>query len=164
MASDRETTTARKAALAIQREKAIALRLAGLGYAATGQKLGISTAAAFRAVDYVLKQSAKHRAEAAETILDGELERLDRLQVAAWARAIAGDVDAIRACLSVLTHRAKLLGLEAPTKVEVRAEDVRRAFHGVTEATVRVLLERLPKDQADPIIEALRDEWSRVDL
>lgn len=48
--------------------------------------------------------------------------------------------------------------------VEVRVEDVRRAFHSITEATVRVLLERLPVESANSIIEALRDEWSRVDL
>ena len=43
-------------------------------------------------------------------------------------------------------------------------EDIRRVFHDVAAVTVRTLLERLPRETADPIIEALRDEWSRVEL
>lgn len=160
----RETTTARKAALGIQREKAIALRLAGLGYAAIGQKLGISTAAAFRAVDYVLKQSAKHRAEAGATILDAELERLDRLQTAGWSRALNGDPESIRACLAVITQRAKLLGIEAPNRLEVTTTEVAKAFERAGSETVRIICERLDPETAAGIVEALRDAWSRLEL
>ena len=58
-------------------------------------------------------------AEANEFNRSEELERLDRLQVALWNRAIKGDEKAIRTVLRIMELRAKILGLFAPVKSQV---------------------------------------------
>jgi hypothetical protein len=47
-----------------------------------------------------------------ESILALELARCDRLQAACWEEAMLGDPKAIDSSIKVMTHRAKLLGLE----------------------------------------------------
>src|SRR4029077_5628141 len=52
-----------------------------------------------------------------------ELAKLDRLEMAAWNRALGDGEDADRAAATILkcvNQRAKLLGLEAPAAVDVR--------------------------------------------
>ena len=40
-----------------------------------------------------------------------ELQRLDRLQVALWPKALEGDVSAIQGTLKIIDQRCRLLGL-----------------------------------------------------
>jgi hypothetical protein len=58
-------------------------------------------------------------AEANEHNRSEELERLDRLQVALWNRAVKGDDKAIRTVLRIMELRSKILGLHAPVKSQV---------------------------------------------
>ena len=50
-----------------------------------------------------------------------ELDRLDRVQRAVWAKALTGDDKAIDKLLKIMEHRAKYLGLYAPAKVQVES-------------------------------------------
>lgn len=43
-----------------------------------------------------------------------EVRRLDALQVRLWDAAMAGDVEAVSACLSIILARVKVLGLAEP--------------------------------------------------
>lgn len=57
--------------------------------------------------------------ESVDEIRDLELDRLDRIQRAFWTPAIVDrDKRAAEVVLKVMDRRAKLLGLEAPTKVQ----------------------------------------------
>jgi hypothetical protein len=47
-----------------------------------------------------------------------EIDRLDRLQFAIWERAKEGDIKAIDAVLRILDRRVRILGLDAPTKIQ----------------------------------------------
>jgi hypothetical protein len=47
-----------------------------------------------------------------------ELDRLDRLQRGIWERAKDGDIRAIDAVLRIIDRRARLLGLDAPQKIQ----------------------------------------------
>lgn len=47
-----------------------------------------------------------------------EVDRLDRLQFAIWERAKDGDIKAIDAVLRILDRRTRILGLDAPTKIQ----------------------------------------------
>jgi len=47
-----------------------------------------------------------------------EVDRLDRLQFAIWDRAKEGDIKAIDAVLRILDRRTRILGLDAPTKIQ----------------------------------------------
>lgn len=47
-----------------------------------------------------------------------EIDRLDRLQFAIWERAKEGDIKAIDAVLRILDRRVRILGLDAPSKIQ----------------------------------------------
>jgi hypothetical protein len=51
-----------------------------------------------------------------------ELERMDAMIVALWPKVEKGDVQSVQAALGVMTRRAKLLGLDAPSKQESKNE------------------------------------------
>jgi len=53
-----------------------------------------------------------------EELRDFELDRLDRMQLAIWEKAKNGEYKAIQTVLSILDRRTRILGLDAPTKVQ----------------------------------------------
>jgi hypothetical protein len=100
----------------IRSVRAIELRAGGATYAAIAKELGCSTGAAFNAVDRGLRRWVK---EPLDTVVTMELQRLDALLRAFWSRAVGGDVDAAAFVLKVLERRARMLGLDAPKKLDV---------------------------------------------
>jgi hypothetical protein len=102
-------------ALIEKRRKALRLRKAGMGYESIASKVGYSNAgAAYKAVQAALKATIQEPADDVRTL---EIERLDRLMLALWKLALEGESDAIDRVLKIMDRRAKLLGLDAPTKV-----------------------------------------------
>lgn len=97
--------------------KAVDLKLAGASYRAIGERLGVSHGQVERDVALVLDRML---AEPVARMRALHLARLERLLLAAWPRATAGDLDAIDTCRRLLDSVAKLLGLDEPAKVDVR--------------------------------------------
>ena len=61
--------------------------------------------------------------ESLDELRDLELERLDRLQRSYWkAAVIDGDKKAAEFVLKVIAQRTKLLGLDAPQRIDVQQE------------------------------------------
>lgn len=111
---------AQRAKTAQRRTQAIQLALAGLGWDAIADKLDYSSRqAAHKDVQRALAQRLAEQTEAADELRAVELMRLDRLQAAAWPKAVGGDLKAIETCLKIIVERRKLLGLDAPAKLEV---------------------------------------------
>lgn len=54
----------------------------------------------------------------ADELRTAELDRLDRLQLAAWPNAMRGDNKSILTIVRLMERRAKLLGLDMPLKIE----------------------------------------------
>ena len=103
-----------------RRLRALELRAAGYSYAQIAQMLGYRCKAAawyavHQAIQSVEREEAKH-------LLAIELERLDTAQRAIWDKVQAGDVSAVRALVSIVQTRARLLGLGSQT-VKVGLED-----------------------------------------
>jgi hypothetical protein len=135
---DRIAATARQV-------EALQFRARGLPYEAVGEALGITKQAAFKLVDRALRATLREAGEQVRTL---ELDRLDRLQVAAETVLAArhymlyqGEVvsrtdpqtgqtaelvddgpalSAVRTLLAVAERRARLLGLDAPAKVDMQ--------------------------------------------
>lgn len=104
-----------------RRKMVVALRLAGLPWEEIAERAGVSSAAAAR-VDYTRARD-KSIAElnaSVEELRSVEVDRLDRLQAALWPRAVGGDIKAVDSCVRIIERRAKMLGLEAPTKVDLQ--------------------------------------------
>ena len=96
--------------------EALRLRLAGHTYAALAEMLDYANAG------HCQKQIAKClleiTREPAKELMELELKRLDEMFIPAYTRAIAGGgPKAIQSCLHIMERRARLLGLDRPTKI-----------------------------------------------
>jgi hypothetical protein len=110
---------AQQAKTAERRQKAIAMRLAGADWDTIAARLGYaSKGAACTDVTRAMEKAAAEALRDADVLRHIELSRLDRLQVGLWTRAAGGELDAIGTVLSIIDRRVRLLGLNAPVKVE----------------------------------------------
>lgn len=130
---------AQRAATAQRRRQAIALRLAGADLQTIADRLGYAGRAAVcvdlrRAHDVALAD-ASHDLETWRAL---ELARLDRLQAAVWADALAGNVRAVDAAVRIIDRRCRLLGLDAPQRHEVITMGAIEAEIGRLEAELGV--------------------------
>ena len=96
-----------------RRRQAVELRKAGATYERIGAKLGVSAQAAWKAVDKALAATKRATSEAAETVRQIELSRLDAMQAGLWLTAIKGNHGAVDRVLRIMERRARYLGLDA---------------------------------------------------
>ena len=105
----------------LEREnKILELRRAGTTWAVIAERVGYaSPSGAYQAYQRIAQRFIRPKLE---ELRDTELDRLDRLQLGVWGKAITGDLRAIDAVLRIIDRRARLLGLEAPKELNVKAE------------------------------------------
>jgi hypothetical protein len=96
--------------------EALRLRLAGHTYAAIAEMLDY--AGAPHAQKQIAKCLSEITREPAKELQELELKRLDEMFIPAYTRAIeGGGPKAIQSCLHIMERRARLLGLDRPTKI-----------------------------------------------
>lgn len=115
-----------KAETAAQRRlDALELRKAGLTYRAIGGRLGVSEAQAYQDVKAALATLAQLEQESADELRRIELDRLDALLGSLWGKATTptekGQAVAVDRVLAIMERRSKLLGLDAPTRQDVKS-------------------------------------------
>ena len=134
--SKRKTQNAQQ--LAVRRSRALSLRLGGASYRDIAGELDVSLRRAYLDVQQELAILDPLKKATAERLRDMEAARLDRWLLTLSERIAAANdrpssvsdqslVSLINAAVSVATRRAKLLGLDAPTKVaqtDVEGRDV----------------------------------------
>lgn len=109
--------TAHNAEITDKERQALELRKAGASFDQIAERLGYSDrSGAHRAVSRALQSVLKEPAEELRAL---EAERLDRLLLAFWNDALDGDVKAADRVLRIMDQRAKLQGLNMPTKIDV---------------------------------------------
>jgi len=123
-----ESKTSQRRLRAIERQRqALELRKAGVAFDEIARTLGYAgPSSAYRAVMSALKRTLQ---EPADEVRKLELARLDRAQRTAWERMLQGDLDALGKVLKIMERRAKLLGLEAPTKIAPTDPSGEHEFH-----------------------------------
>jgi hypothetical protein len=100
--------------------KAVALRLAGLDFASIAAQLGYTNRNdAVVDVQKAISARVEDGTRSIDELREIELLRLDRLQAAAWAKALTGDLKSIELSMKIIDRRCKLLGLDAPERHEV---------------------------------------------
>jgi len=130
---------AQRAATAIRRQKAIAMRLGGADWDTIADRLNYaSKGAACTDVTRAMEAAAADALRDADVLRHIELSRLDRLQVGLWTRAAGGDMDAVASVLAIIDRRVKLLGLNAPIK-----------FAGVSLSAIEAEIAQLEAQEAD---------------
>lgn len=103
-----------------KQKKALELRKAGVSYESIASVLGYKSASgAHRAVGAALKKTLQ---EPADDLRNLELERLDKLLSGLWSRASGGNEYAVDRILKIMERRARLLGLDAPTKQDITSK------------------------------------------
>jgi hypothetical protein len=101
--------------------KVLELRRAGYTFDAIARSLDpplVDRSAARKVFQRALARPVQ---EAAVEVRELEADRLDRLQVSVWTKAIGGDVKALDRVLSIMRQRAELLGLNHSHGIAERA-------------------------------------------
>lgn len=110
-------TTAKKI-LGLKRQQiALALRLKGYTYYQIGTKLKVSYVSAWHYVQEAMKTAREEMSEDVEKVRDLEVNRLDAMLERHWPRR--QDPRTSDTILKIMDRRAKLLGLDVPTKTDV---------------------------------------------
>lgn len=114
------------------RAKALDLRRAGASLRDIAKALGVSHQSAKRYIDTAISDLHNSQNQKTEDYRAVELDRLERLHMALWQRAIGGkrdgvdippDYAAVDRLVRISERRSKLLGLDAPVKQELTGKD-----------------------------------------
>lgn len=100
-----------------KQRRAVEMRTTGASFQDIADALGYRDRSTARR-SYLAGLSHLPELEDRDTMLRVESARLDALQAAVWKLAMTGDSESVRTVLRVMQRRAKLLGLDAPTKTE----------------------------------------------
>jgi DNA-binding CsgD family transcriptional regulator len=100
----------------IEREQEVLkLRRGGLTWDLIGERLGIHLTTARAAYERALTRVVKEDVDAIRAL---ETERLDLAQSAIWGKVLQGDNPSITNLLRIMERRARLLGLDQPTRIQ----------------------------------------------
>jgi hypothetical protein len=107
------------------------LRKAGASYREIASETQVSLRTAWRDVKTELERLAHDTQQTTLMFREMELQRLDRLQLSLWSKAVGytdkqgvvhePDKRAVELVLRIMERRARLLGLDAPQQVEMAA-------------------------------------------
>ncbi len=114
--------------------RALELRATGMPYEDIAAMLGVPASTAHDWVTRQLERTLGEEVRQVDAARHLELARLDGIFGPQYAKALGGDVRAAETCLKIMERRAKLLGLDAPVKVDVehRLRELARE-HGLDE-------------------------------
>lgn len=101
-----------------RQRRSLEFKLAGMSYRRIAEQTGVSAQQAYTDVQNALTEYIR---EPTEEVRQQEAARLDRLMMTHWPKALEGDHDALNAVLRIMDRRAKLLGVDQPQKVDLRA-------------------------------------------
>jgi hypothetical protein len=112
-------TSAVRIAAAERAERVFEMRKAGATYDAIVRTVGISKQRAHEIVVSKLAEIRERTAEKVEDVRTIELSRLDDALLSIWPQVRQGNHGAIDRMVRMMERRAKLLGLDAPTRSEM---------------------------------------------
>jgi DNA-binding CsgD family transcriptional regulator len=100
------------------------LFIAGARVDEIARTMELSVETVYRERRAALEAAVPLRDKAADELREIELQRLDRLQRAHWTQATEGHIGSSKIVLMCIDRRCKMLGLDAPVKVDatVRSE------------------------------------------
>jgi hypothetical protein len=96
--------------------KVLELRRAGLTWQRIAEETGYADhTGAYAAYKRAIKRTQQ---QPADELREAELDRIDRLQLALWPKAMKGDNASINTIVRLMERRARLLGLDTPIKIQ----------------------------------------------
>ena len=112
-----------KASVALLRTQALQLRIHGHTFQAIGKALQVSTSYAHKLVETAIAEERKFHGQAKADLIELEVTRCDTYLASIAKKVQAGDTKAIDTALKVSDRRAKLLGLDAPSRSTLQGAD-----------------------------------------
>jgi hypothetical protein len=105
--------------IAERRVRAFGLRKAGASYRQIAQQLNVGVNTAWADVNAELMELRAQTTADAEAVREMELQRCDEMILGLWPGVRRGDPKSVMAAVRVSDRRARLLGLDAPSKSEI---------------------------------------------
>lgn len=102
-----------------RRTRVAEMLLARISEREMARKLRVSLGTISHDVAAVRAEWLAHRTTNVEQIASEDLARLERAEAAIWTQIEGGKLLAIDRLLAIMERRAKLLGLDAPSKVDI---------------------------------------------
>ena len=96
-----------------------------------------------------LKRLTKEMKSAAEGIRSLELSRLDEMQTAIWQDCMDGKLTAIDRVLKIMELRSKLVGLDAPDRLDVKTDIRIEQMNEAKDRLMSKILDMVPEDEAE---------------
>lgn len=127
---------------------ALELRRQGLTYREIAERIDCAVPTAYKAVRRAL---AYGFTEPAEHVRQLETERLDKLQAVHWRNAIDGDTKSTEIVLRIMERRARLLGLDAPTRTNVTVSLDQQQAHLIVDVIRGILTDLHLTEEQDVI-------------
>jgi hypothetical protein len=144
--------------------EALRLRQSGMTWEAIAARLKYRNPSGPRMAVERLLSRVEHEGAAQLRAVEGR--RLDELQASVWGKATAGDCDAIRTVLRISERRSKLLGLDAPQRVEGISE---KEFAAQAAELLRITgpgplreLARMPELPEPVAVDCCSDGWANI--
>lgn len=133
-------TSPKRLAIFDKHKRALELRKDGLTYSDIAKRLGYATVqGAYQAVQTMLLKSIRETADEVRAV---ENERLDVLFNKVYTRAKeTGDDKDITLCLAIMNRRARLLGLDAPSKIAPTTVDGNNSYQPTADYSRLTVLE-----------------------
>ena len=123
-----------------RRIEALELRKHGATFRQVAAALHVSLGTAYEDVQAELAEAVRLKNKKADQLSELELQRLDRLLLVLNKAIEAGDPKAVAQAIKIATRRARLLGLDAPTKIAPTDPTRTQEWEPLTDAeTVRRL-------------------------
>lgn len=100
-------------------------------------------------ISSALKALSKEMKGQAEQIRSLELTRLDELQTAIWADCMDGKLTAIDRVLKIMERRSKLVGLDAPERVDIKADMKLEHMKEAKDRLMSKILDMVPEEEEE---------------
>lgn len=101
-----------------KRNRILELRAAGLTESQIAEQLSMSQPNVSRSINRALKRWAEQDAENVEMVRQMKLFELDQLKRAIWAKALNGDLAAVREAARIIGMQSRIAGADSPMKIE----------------------------------------------
>jgi orotate phosphoribosyltransferase-like protein len=102
-------------------------------------------------ISNALKALAKEMKGQAEQIRSLELTRLDELQTAIWTDCMDGKLTAIDRVLKIMERRSKLVGLDAPERLDIKADMKLEHMKEAKERLMSKILDMVPEEEEEEV-------------
>tara|TARA_R110001599_G_scaffold174976_3_gene366982 strand:+ start:2652 stop:3140 length:489 start_codon:yes stop_codon:yes gene_type:complete len=123
------------------------LRKMGLDATKISDELDVPLDRVRNIISGALKKLTKDMRGQAEQIRSLEMTRLDDLQAAIWMECMDGKLTAIDRVLKIMERRSKLVGLDAPERLDVKADLKLEQMKDAKERLMSKIMDMMPEDE-----------------